>query len=61
MVFESTVYPSITVDICIPVPDYDNENVSDKVVKDVQSYGGFVNSIRWYGASSRVGVVFYMS
>ncbi len=31
----------------IPVPDYVDENVSDKVVKLIQSYTGVVNKIVW--------------
>lgn len=29
----------------IPVPDYVDENVSDKVVKIIQSYAGVVNKV----------------
>lgn len=31
----------------IPVPDYTDENVSDKVVKIIQSYTGIVNKMVW--------------
>ena len=31
----------------IPVPDYMDENVSDKVVKIIQSYVGVVNRMVW--------------
>ena len=31
----------------IPVPDYTDENVSDKVVKIIQSYVGIVNKMVW--------------
>lgn len=31
----------------IPVPDYTDENVSDKVVKIIQSYVGVVNKMVW--------------
>ena len=31
----------------IPVPDYENENVSDKVVKIIQSYTEVVNKMVW--------------
>ena len=31
----------------IPVPDYVDENVSDKVVKIIQSYVGVVNNMVW--------------
>lgn len=31
----------------IPVPDYSDENVSDKVVKIIQSYTGIVNKTVW--------------
>ena len=31
----------------IPVPDYTDENVSDKVVKIIQSFTGVVNTMVW--------------
>ena len=31
----------------VPVPDYTDENVSDKVVKIIQSYTGIVNRMVW--------------
>ncbi len=31
----------------IPVPDYTDENISDKVVKIIQSYVGVVNKMIW--------------
>ena len=31
----------------IPVPTYTDENVSDKVVKIIQSYTGVVNKMVW--------------
>lgn len=34
-------------DIGLPVPDYTDENVSDKVVRIVQSYTGVVNKMVW--------------
>ena len=34
-------------DVGIPVPDYTDENVSDKVVKIIQSYTGVVNKMVW--------------
>lgn len=34
-------------DSYIPVPDYKDENVSDKVVKVIQSYIGIVNKMVW--------------
>ena len=34
-------------DLGIPVPDYVDENVSDKVVKIIQSYAGVVNKMVW--------------
>ena len=34
-------------DLGIPGPDYEDENVSDKVVKIIQSYTGVVNKMVW--------------
>ena len=34
-------------DLGIPVPDYVDENVSDKVIKLIQSYTGVVNKMVW--------------
>ena len=34
-------------DYGIPVPDYVDKNVSDKVVKLIQSYTGVVNKMVW--------------
>ena len=34
-------------DLGIPVPDYRDENVSDKVVKIIQSYTGVVDKMVW--------------
>ena len=34
-------------DYGIPVPDYVDENVSNKVVKIIQSYTGVVNKMVW--------------
>ena len=34
-------------DLGAPVPDYVDENVSDKVVRIVQSYVGVVNKMVW--------------
>ena len=34
-------------DLGLPVPDYVEENVSDKVVKLIQSYTGIVNKMVW--------------
>lgn len=34
-------------DFGIPVPDYVDENISDKVVKIIQSYTGIVNKMVW--------------
>lgn len=31
----------------IPVPNYTDENVSDKVIKIIQSYTGVVNKMVW--------------
>lgn len=35
-------------DLGVPVPDYLDENVSDKVVKIIQSYTGIVNKVVWH-------------
>lgn len=34
-------------DLGIPVPDYVDENVSDKVVKIIQSYTGVIDKMVW--------------
>ena len=34
-------------DLGLPVPNYVDENVSDKVVKIIQSYTGVVNKMVW--------------
>ena len=34
-------------DLGIPVPDYTDENVTDKVIKIIQSYTGVVNKMVW--------------
>ena len=34
-------------DLGVPVPDYVDENVSDKVIKIIQSYTGVVNKMVW--------------
>ena len=34
-------------DLGIPVPDYTDENVSDKVIKIIQSYTSVVNKMVW--------------
>lgn len=34
-------------DFGVPVPDYTDENVSDKVIKIIQSYTGVVNKMVW--------------
>ena len=34
-------------DLGVPVPDYRDENVSDKVIKIIQSYTGVVNKMVW--------------
>ena len=34
-------------DLGIPVPDYTDTNVSDKVVKLIQSYTGIINRMVW--------------
>ena len=31
----------------IPVPDYTDINVSDKIIKIIQSYVGIVNKVVW--------------
>ena len=38
-------------DLGIPVPDYTDENVSDKVIKIIQSYTGVVNKMVWRKAN----------
>lgn len=38
---------AVGADLGIPVPDYVDENVSDKVVKIIQSYTGVVNKMVW--------------
>ena len=37
----------LTIFFGIPVPDYMDENVSDKVVKIIQSYTGVVDKMVW--------------
>ena len=32
---------------CLPVPDYQDTNVSDKVIKIIQSYTAIVNRVVW--------------
>jgi len=44
---ESAVEMNNNGDYGIPVPDYVDENVSDKVVKLIQSYTGVVNKMVW--------------
>ena len=44
---ETAVEMSKNGDWGIPVPDYVDENVSDKVVKIIQSYTGVVNKMVW--------------
>ena len=39
----------------VPVPDYGDLNVSDKVVKIIQSYVGVVNKMVWRKPGARVG------
>ena len=34
-------------DLGLPLPNYVDENVSDKVVKIIQSYTGVVNKMVW--------------
>ena len=38
-------------DLGIPVPDYVDENVSDKVIKIIQFYTGVVNKMVWSPAN----------
>ena len=42
-------------DLGIPVPDYVDENVSDKVIKIIQSYTGVVNKMVWRKPSASTG------
>ena len=42
-------------DLGIPVPDYTDENVSDKVIKIIQSYTGVVNKMVWRKSVSADG------
>jgi len=44
---DTAVEMNISNDYGIPVPDYTEENVSDKVVKIIQSYTGVVNKMVW--------------
>lgn len=44
---ETAVEMNRSGDLGIPVPDYTDENVSDKVVKIIQSYTGVVNKMVW--------------
>ncbi len=44
---ETAVEMNAAKDLGIPVPDYTDENVSDKVVKIIQSYTGIVNKMVW--------------
>ena len=44
---ETAVEMNNSGDLGIPVPDYVDENVSDKVVKIIQSYTGVVNKMVW--------------
>ena len=44
---ETAVEMNRSGDLGTPVPDYTDENVSDKVVKIIQSYTGVVNKMVW--------------
>lgn len=44
---ELAVDMNLNGDLGIPVPDYIEENVSDKVIKIIQSYTGIVNKMVW--------------
>ncbi len=44
---DTAVEMNINCDLGIPVPDYVDENISDKVVKIIQSYTGVVNKMVW--------------
>lgn len=44
---ETAVQMNLDNDFGIPVPDYTDENVSNKVVKIIQSYVGIVNKMVW--------------
>jgi UDP-N-acetylglucosamine 2-epimerase (non-hydrolysing) len=38
---------NVNKDFGTPVPDYTEENVSDKVIKIIQSYTGIVDKMVW--------------
>lgn len=42
----------------IPVPDYTDENVSDKVVRIIQSYTGIVNRMVWRKELQKIDISF---
>ena len=42
-------------DLGVPVPDYTDENVSDKVIKIIQSYVGVVNKMVWRKSPESTG------
>ena len=44
---DTAVQMNLNVDHGIPVPDYIDENVSNKVIKIIQSYTGVVNKMVW--------------
>ena len=44
---DTAVTANLEGDFGIPVPDYVDENVSDKVIKLIQSYTGVVNKMVW--------------
>ena len=44
---QTAVEMNDNIDLGISVPDYTDENISDKVVKIIQSYTGIVNKVVW--------------
>ena len=44
---ETAVELAKDADSALPVPDYTDKNVSDKIVRLIQSYTGIVNKMVW--------------